>query len=192
MSRSRSTLDNELIREFKAGDTRAFEAIVVRYQKPIVNFIYRMIGDFQEAEDIAQEVFIKIYRFAHTYEGRSTFASWLFGIASNLCYDSLRTRSHWDRVFPDAEETAVREQILGESKAPSPEELAENSEIARFIESAVGQLPIQQRQALVLREYYGLSYKEIADAANCSVAAVKSRIHKAKQRLGRKLDFLLD
>jgi hypothetical protein len=67
MSRSRSTLDNELIREFKAGDTRAFEAIVVRYQKPIVNFIYRMIGDFQEAEDMAQEVFIKIYRFAHTY-----------------------------------------------------------------------------------------------------------------------------
>jgi RNA polymerase sigma-70 factor (ECF subfamily) len=192
MNQSCSIPDEKLVKEFTAGDIGAFESLVVRYQKPIVNFIYRMIGNFQEAEDLAQETFIKVYQFAHTYEGRSSFATWLFGIASNLCYDNLRAKSHWDYVFLDAKKEAIREQLLGESAIPSPQQSAENSELAKFIETAIGKLPVQQRQAIVLREYYGFSYTEIAEVTNCSVAAVKSRIHKAKLQLRKELRFLLD
>lgn len=192
MNRIRSIPDGELIKNFTAGDIEAFEALVVRYQKPVVNFVYRMIGSFQEAEDLAQEVFIKVYRFIHTYEGRSSFATWLFTIASNLCHDNLRYSSHWDFVFLDAKKETIREQLLGESTIPSPQRSAEDSELARFIETAIGKLPFQNREAVVLREYYGLSYKEIAEVADCTVAAVRSRIHEARKRLRRQLGFLLD
>ena len=192
MSQSYPISDEELVKKFTVGDINAFEALVVRYQKSIVNFIYRMIGNFQEAEDLAQETFIKVYQFAHTYEGRSSFATWLFGIASNLCYDNLRAKSHWDCIFIDEKKEAIREQLLGESAIPSPQKAAEDSELADLIETAIGKLPVQQRQAIVLREYYGFSYSEIAEVAKCSVAAVKSRIHKAKLQLRKELRFLLD
>lgn len=192
MNRPHSIRDEDLVKKFRAGDIEAFESLVMNYQKPVVNFIYRMIGNFQEAEDIAQEVFIRVYRFVHTYEGRSSFATWLFGISSNLCYDSLRASSHWDFVFLDASKERIKEQLLGESTNPSPERLAENSELANLIETAIGKLPFQNRQAVVLREYYGFSYKEIAEIADCTVAAVKSRIHEARKRLRKQLSFLLD
>jgi len=188
VNQSCSISDDELVKKFTVGDVRAFEEIVARYQKPVVNFIYRMIGDFQEAEDIAQEVFIKLYWFAHTYEGRASFSTWLFRIANNLCCDSLRVKSHWDCV---SLETILNEPLQG-STAFSPQRSAECSELARIIETAIGKLPVQQRQAIILREYYGFSHSEIASVANCSVTTVKSRIHKARQRLRRQLRFLLD
>ncbi len=192
MDQSRSIPDGELIEKFTSGDVGAFEALVMRYQKPVVNFIYRMIGDFEEAEDLAQEAFINVYRSAHTYEGRSSFSTWLFKIASNLCYDSLRSSSHWDFIHLDAEDGKVRERLLGGNATPSPQRLAENSELARFIEAAIGRLPVQNRQAIVLREYYGFSYREIAEIAGCSEGAVRSRIHDARRQLRKRLSFLLE
>ena len=192
VNRCCSIPDEELIKRFTSGDVEAFEALVAKYQKSVVNFIYRMIGSFQEAEDLAQEVFVRVYRSVHTYEGRSSFATWLFTIASNLCRDNLRSSSHWDFVFLDAKKEAVQEELLGESNSPSPQRLAENFQSARFIETAIGKLPFPNRQAIVLREYYGLSYREIAEVAGCTVAAVKSRIHGARSRLRKQLGFLLD
>jgi RNA polymerase sigma-70 factor (ECF subfamily) len=182
----RSDPDDELIRRFVSGDIKAFETIVLKYQKPIINFIYRMTGNFQEAEDVAQEVFMKLYRSAYTYKGRSSFTTWLFRIASNLCCDSLRSSSHWDRVPIEK----IRDGLQG--KLLSPQELMESSELIQFIETAIGRLPNQQRQAIVLREYYGFSYTSIAEVADCSVTATKSRIHKAKQKLKKELSFILD
>jgi len=178
--------DDELVRCFVNSDIKAFETIVLKYQKPIINFIYRIIGNFQEAEDIAQEAFMKLYCSAYTYEGHSSFTTWLFKIASNLSCDRLRVRSHWDCVPIDA----IRDGLQG--KLLSPQELVESSELTQFIETAIGRLAIQQRQALVLREYCGFSYTEIAEVADCSVTAIKSRIHKAKQKLRKELSFILD
>jgi RNA polymerase sigma-70 factor (ECF subfamily) len=188
MSQPYSISDDELIKKYTTGDVKAFEELVERYKKPIVNFIYRMIGDFQEAEDIAQEVFIKLYWSAHTYEGRSSFVTWLFKIASNLCCDNLRAKSHWECISLES----VKGQLLEDSIFPSPQTSAENSELARYIEVAIGKLSVQQRQAIVLREYYNLSYTEIAEIEECSVTTIKSRIYKAKQQLKRRLNFLLE
>jgi RNA polymerase sigma-70 factor (ECF subfamily) len=190
MSRSCSISDEELVRKFTAGDVKAFETLVARYQKPVVNFIYRMIGDFHQAEDMGQEVFIKVYRFAHTYEERSSFATWIFGIASNLCCDVLRIKSHWDLLYLDANRENIRGHLL--TGDTSPESHVESLELGKLIEIAIGKLPVHQRQAIVLREYYGFSYTDIAEVAGCSLAAVKSRIYKAKQQLRRKLSFLID
>jgi len=191
-TQSNAACDAELIKKFVLGDVRAFEEVVAKHQKPVVNFIYRMMGNFQEAEDIAQEVFIRVYQSAYTYAGRSSFVTWLFKIASNLCFDRLRSGSRGELIYLDAEKEEIQERLLGADATLSPQELVENSELAHFIETAMGKLTAKNRQAIVLREYHGFSYKDIAETAGCSVAAVRCRIYAARQQLKREISLLLD
>lgn len=178
--------DETLLNRFLNGDISAFEEIVVRYQKPIINFIYRMIGDFHAAEDLAQDVFIKVYESAGTFKGSSKFSTWLFSIAVNLCIDRQRVESRREFVSLDDEVMEIQ------SNSISPDKFAENAELGELIEKAIHSLDKDKRTAIVLREYHGLSYEEIAESVGCSVGAVKSRLHKAREQLRRKLAFLLD
>ena len=178
--------DETLLNKFLDGDISAFEEIVARYQKPVINFIYRMIGDFHEAEDLAQNVFIKLYKRADTFKGSSRLSTWLFSIAVNLCIDKKRVESRREFVSLDDEVIEIQSDSI------SPDTRAENSEIAQFIEEAILSLDEEKRAAIVMREYHSMSYEKIARSLGCSVGSVKSRLHKARKQLRSKLAFLLD
>ena len=175
-------------------DRHAFEILVRRHKRSVLNFIYRFIGDRIEAEDLAQEVFLKAWQSAATYKPTAKFTTWIYRIAANLCINkqkSDRIRSLF-MVSPSRKE----EEDSGDGfpadhagKCPSPEDLLLAAERKQQILSALRRLPAKQRIALILKKYEGLSYKEIAGIIGCSVSAVDSLMVRAKKNLSRKLVF---
>lgn len=171
------------------GDTHAFEILVRRHQGPVLNFIYRFIGDRIEAEDLAQEVFLKVWQSAAAYKPSAKFTTWIYRIAANLCinkqkYDRIR------RLFmvpPSRKEEEALGDEFHAGKSPSPEDLLLIAERSRQILNAIRQLPANQRISLILKKYEGLSYKEISGIIGCSVSAVDSLMVRAKKNLRRKL-----
>ncbi len=151
-----------------------------RYRHPVVNFCYRMIGDATEADDVAQDVFVRVYRNVAAYRPRTKFSTWLFALARNACIDRLRYRQrHPTALLDDVPEPSA---VSGEVEA---------RETGEVIATAVASLPEDQRTALVLAEYQGMSYAEIAGVMQCSEKAVESRLYRAKQTLREKLKHLL-
>ncbi len=173
-------LEQKLIAEVQAGDQAAFGEIIQRYQRPVLDFIYRMLGDPDIAQDVAQDVFVRIWRSISRFRCRrdAAFSTWLFQIAHNLCVDVLRRRAR------DPLRMAVTDPILMDK--PASDFTTRNvitREMGRRVADAVGSLPQDQRAVVVLAEYEGLSYKEIAAVMKCSVKAVESRLYRAKQAL---------
>ena len=173
--------DEDLMRRCREGDMSAFELIVLRYKDAIFNFIYHLVADYHIAQDISQETFLRVLRNVDRYKPRNRFKTWLYRIAVNLCKNELRNRGRRKTVSLDDPALDV-ESLIGDSYTP-PDRAYEEAEMRRLVKNAIQSLPEDQRIALVLREYQDLSYEEIAAALNCSLGAVKSKIHRARQNV---------
>jgi RNA polymerase sigma-70 factor (ECF subfamily) len=170
--------DNELVAQSLHGDTNAFGTLVLRHRQMVLGIAYRVCGDAALADDIAQETFIRAWDRLHTYRPEGNLRGWLCRIASNLTIDALR------RHKPTVNIEAVTYD--GGALAASngrPEAAALQSERATAVRGAIMNLPVQTRMALVLREYQGLSYQEIADHLDIPLGTVKSRLNDARRRL---------
>ena len=176
--------DVDLMLRFRAGDVSAFEQLMHKHQKSVINTIYRFIGNRAEAEELAQEVFLKIYNSAPNYKPKAKFSTWLYKIVTNLCLNEIR-RKRVETVSLD--DLAENPSDLIDARQTSPDIALEKNTLIALIKRAVESLPEKQRMALILREYDGLSYKEIAEAMGCSVASVQSRLQRAKVTLKGKL-----
>jgi len=174
------------------GDEDAFEILVDRHQTSVLNVIYRFIGDRTQAKDLAQEVFLRVWQSAKHYEPKAKFTTWLYRITANLSINELKSarRRRWLPFHrSEGSETAIEETFSNE--ALSPEDLLLQKERNRQISDALQSLPDNQRMAIVLKRYDGLSYNEIAEILDCSVSAVESLIVRAKRRLHKKLKNFL-
>ncbi|MEW5767781.1 MAG: sigma-70 family RNA polymerase sigma factor [bacterium] len=172
--------------KFKEGDVACFEKLLDKYETPLLNMIYRLIGDRREAEELAQEVFLRVYKSASRYEVRAKFSTWLYRIATNLCLNELRKKGQMRIESLDTpvstEEGEVNREIEDGRRA-SPPELMEQKEQQAIVREAINSLPENQRIAVILNRYEELSYEEMAHCLNLSVSAVKSLLHRAKESL---------
>jgi RNA polymerase sigma-70 factor (ECF subfamily) len=173
----------ELVTRAQNGDRNAFSELVRTHTHGVLNVIYRMCGDMQVAEDAAQETFIQAWLRLSSYRPRTSLRNWLYRIAVNMAIDMLRKEK---RILPNA----VEDLSLTDS-GPGPEALAASSERTEMVQGAVLALPEASRAVLVLREYEGLSYQEIADALDIPVGTVMSRLNYARKLLREKLEVQL-
>jgi len=185
-------LDHELVKRVQAGDSRAFDLLVRKYQHKMTSVITRYVNDWAEAQDVAQEAFIRAYRAIGNFRGDSQFYTWLYKIATNTAKNYLVSQGRRpptddvqvdDAVHLDA---AVR---LKDSSTPEREMMRQ--EIERTVFDTVEALPEELRQAITLREVDGLSYEEIAETMNCPIGTVRSRIFRAREAIDEKLRPLL-
>ena len=185
----RPALDEDLalVERFKQGDTSAFEDIVVKYQRSVLNLVYRFTGDSSRAEDLAQEVFVRLYRALAGFEAKARFFTYLYKITLNLCLKDRereqRRRAQSIDAGPD-DTHRVREL---EDPGGSAEDIAQRHDTARIVREAVQSLPDDQRTAVILHRFHGLSYEELAEVLEISLPAVKSRLHRAKLALKDRL-----
>ena len=179
----------ELMARIGKGDGDAFEILVNRHQTSILNLVYRFIGDRTQAKDLAQEVFMRVWQSAKSYEPKAKFTTWIYRITANLCFNELKSarRKKWFSFnWSDEDGEHTFEETLSDN-APSAEDLLLEKERSRQISDALQSLPDNQRMALVLKRYDDLSYQEIAQVIGCSVSAVESLLVRAKRTLQEKL-----
>jgi RNA polymerase sigma-70 factor, ECF subfamily len=189
--------DALLVERVKRGEVRAFELLVVKYQRRIERLIGRMVRDVDLVQDIAQETFIRAYRALPQFRGDSAFYTWLYRIAVNtakkalvdLKRDPVITEAAL-RIGEDEEETSS--ERFEPSSAETPDAVLASKEIAQAVNAAIEGLSDELRQAIVLREIEGLSYDEIAEAMNCPIGTVRSRIFRAREAIAERLRPLLD
>ena len=189
--------DALLVERVKRGDARAFEMLVVKYQRRVERLIGRMVRDVDLVQDIAQESFIRAYRALPQFRGDSAFYTWLYRIAVNTAKKALMDMKRDPLVLEssrntgeDGEETSRAENELTDGE--TPEALLASKEIAAAVNSAIEALSEELRQAITLREIEGLSYEEIAEMMNCPIGTVRSRIFRAREAIATRLRPLLD
>lgn len=178
--------DVQLMLGVKAGDDLSFELLLERYRAPLVNFLYRMVRDQATAEDLAQEVFLRVFRARKSYAPSARFTTWLFRIATNVALNALRDGRHRARELSlEAPRPADSERPLLElpDAAPSAEQRLMARDRARSIRRAILALPDKQRAAVVLHKYHELDYDEIARILGCSESALKSLLFRAYEAL---------
>ena len=179
----------DLMTRIAKGDADALEILVNRHQTSVLNLIYRFIGDKTQAKDLAQEVFLRVWQAAKTYRPEAKFTTWIYRIATNVCFNELKSarRRRWFqfRRFNEENEGSIEETFSDGS--PTAEDLLLEKERSRQISDALQSLPDNQRMALVLKRYDDLSYAEIAQIIGCSVSAVESLLVRAKRTLQKKL-----
>jgi len=189
--------DVQLMLRFQRGDAAAFDALVRKHQHAVVNLTCRYVKDPGAADDMAQDVFVRVHNARATYRPEAKFTTWLYRIATNLCLNEIRDREKYrpvplsDRKRPGGEEDGPPGALLDAGAAAPPSEKLERAELRQAVIDAVRALPPQQRMAVLLLRWHGCSYEEIADALDTTVKAVKSLLSRAKenlrQRLGRHL-----
>jgi RNA polymerase sigma-70 factor, ECF subfamily len=182
--------DAALMLRVKRGDTQAFAELVDKYKQPVVNFICRMLRDETEAEDLAQNVFVQVFKSAHRYRVSAKFSTWLFTITRNLCLNEIRRRSRHPAESLDAPhpeyDDQPRHQFEDRETSLPPDNLL-HRELEQTIEQALASLPENQRTAILLCRQEDLSYEEIAEVLGCSLSATKSLIHRGRETLKQKL-----
>jgi len=183
--------DAELVAGTLAGSQEAFRQLVLRFERPVLSVVSRLVRNPETAEDIAQEAFVKAYRNLGRYDPNRRFASWLFKIAHNTAIDHLR-RKRLDTVSLDASTDTENEgPWLPEPRAPEaqgPDEQAVRSELAGAIEEALGELRPQYREILELRFQQGFAYHEIAEVMDLAMGTVKVQLHRARKQLAQRLE----
>ena len=182
--------DEDLMMACRRGDMSAFELLVRRYQDALVNYIHHIINDYHRAEDLAQETFLRVFKSASRYEPKASFKSWLYTIATNLSKNEIRNRNRRNTYFIadliEEGETVYDSGFMADTRY-QPDILYEKKERQQLIRKALNQLPENQRLALTLVTYQELSYEEIAEVLKCSLGAVKSLIHRARQNMKKLL-----
>ncbi len=190
---SNAKADRELVERVKKGDKKAFDLLVLKYQQKVANIISRYIHDSSEVFDVTQEAFIKAYRALPKFRGDSAFYTWLYRIAINTAKNHLAAKNR--RPPADDVEAETAEQLDSGTRLKefdTPENLLLQDEIARTIRDALQELPDDLRTAITLRELEGMSYEEIANAMECPIGTVRSRIFRARDAIDKKLKPLLD
>ena len=186
-------LDEDLVLRVQQGDKSAFDLLVIKYQHKIIQLVNRYVKDHSEAQDVAQEAFIKAYRALGNFRGDSAFYTWLYRIAINTAKNYLVSRSRrssdYEVDVQDAEAIENAPQLQG---MDTPERLLLNEEIIDTIQTAIDKLPEEMRTAIILREFDGMSYEEIAEAMDCPVGTVRSRLFRAREAIDNKLNPLLE
>jgi RNA polymerase sigma-70 factor (ECF subfamily) len=174
----------------KHGDLPAFEELVQKYKQPIVNFIYHMLHDLEEAEDLAQNVFVRVFQSAGRYEVSAKFSTWIFTIARHLGLNEIRRRSRHPAQSLESSQSEDEEQPprqYPDGKTPSPPHSFLHRELEQKIQEALAGLPEKQRLAIALCQEEELSSEEIACVLGCSLSATKSLIHRGRETLKEKL-----
>lgn len=180
--------DLELISKCQLGDKPAFKELVKRYQKVVYALFFQLAPEWDDINDLSQEVFIRIFRGIHSLKSPHAFKSWLNQIVINIFYDELKKRPKRsktvsiDQVFEMEDmESSYHAEIV--DKAYLPDELFSNSELKAVLQNAITELPERSRTVIVLRELQGLQYEEIADLLECAVGTIKSRLSRAREKL---------
>ncbi len=173
----------------KDGDDLALNELMTRWQTPLAAFIQRYTGNAEDALDLAQETFVRVYESRHRYKPKAKFSTWMFTIASNLCRNHARWRARHPTVALDNFTTNEHSSIGATLPAPgdSPSESAERKDVADAVSKAVQNLPHDLRTAILLFEYQDQGYQEIATALDCTAKAVETRLYRARKLLGEKL-----
>lgn len=175
--------DTALVTTFLAGESRAFDAIVERYQMRLLNFVYRIVGDRERAEDLVQEAFIRVHRHLARFDRSKKFSTWVYTIASNLAKNELRNRSRNPLVlFSSITQGWEDEERPLEFEDPTsrPDDEFRRNHVREAVEQSVARLPAHHREVFVLRELEGRSYEEIAEITHCNLGTVKSRLNRAR------------
>lgn len=185
-------MDQALVLRVQKGDKAAFDLLVIKYQHKIVHLVNRYVKDPSEAQDVAQDAFIKAYRALAEFRGESAFYTWLYRIAINTAKNYLlsRSRRHYDYEVDvqDAEQVGDAQQL---KDIETPEELLMNEQVVNVIREAIESLPEEMRIAITLREFEGMSYEDIAETMGCPIGTVRSRIFRAREAIDEKLNPLL-
>ena len=182
-----SDTDQQLVQRAQRGDLRAFDLLVLKYQGRIAALVSRYVSDAGEVEDVTQEAFIKAYRALGKFRGDSAFYTWLYRIAANAAKNHLVAKGRRPGADATIEDAEGFDESGLLSESASPEALAMGSELAEVVESALNALPDELKAALMLREFDGLSYDDIADVLGCPVGTVRSRIFRAREAIDQRV-----
>jgi RNA polymerase sigma-70 factor (ECF subfamily) len=168
--------EQHLLERSKAGDVAAFEELIEAYQKKIFNLAFRIVQNYDDAADLAQEALIRIFRSIANFREQSSFSTWIYRITTNVCHDEIRKKKNARVLSLDEEihmeDGEMKRQIMSDD--PQPDEVAEREELRRLIDDAIKSLPEDQRLVLTLRDIQGLSYEEISKILDCPGGTVKS------------------
>ena len=187
------SIDQALVERVQQGDKRAFDVLVLKYQNKIIQLAYRYVHDHDEAMDVAQEAFIKAYRSLGNFRGESAFFTWIYRIAINTAKNHLVASGRRPpKSDLDAQEAEQYEGASGLREYDTPEHVLLRDELKETIAAAIDELPDDLRTAITLRELEGLSYEEIAEAMECPIGTVRSRIFRARDAIDARLKPLLD
>lgn len=175
--------ERDLIDRAKNGDLAAFETLIDRYQSKVYNLAYKILCNYDDAADAAQDALVKIYKNINSFQGKSQFSTWIYRITYNVCLDRIRQRKN---VFNDELDEAIPDSGL------TPHATAEKNERIDKIYEAINTLSVEHRTAVVMRDVNGHSYEEISQILGCSVGTVKSRINRGRERLKKILSDYLE
>ena len=189
-----SGTDNDLVREFIAGNEAAFTQLVTKYKDPITNYLNVMVGDYDIAVDLCQETFLRVYKNITRYSNIYQFSTWIYRIATNLAIDEMRYRRRRGQVFynnvwaKNNENSESRPEFEITDVRLGPREAILRKESTQVLGDAIRSLPEKYRTAFIMKEIQELPYETIAKVLNCSAGTIKSRLHRARELLQRKLE----
>jgi RNA polymerase sigma-70 factor (ECF subfamily) len=181
-----TSTDEELVARSIGGDAESFNQLILRWERPIYALAYRTIGREEDARDVCQETFLRAFRALPGFRGQAKFSSWLYRIALNLCRDWIRRERRTGFVQPP-EDGELMDLMASDEPSESIEDLIGRNDQIRAIERAMALLPDEQRTAIVLKEYHGLTFQEIADLVGCPLSTVKTRLYQGLSVLRREL-----
>lgn len=185
-------IDEQLVKKSLQGDMAAFEELVLKYQNKVYALAYRYMGNEEDAYDMTQETFLKAFRSLRTFKGDSSFGTWLYRVATNVCLDELRRRKRkiiplsLDEPLATEDGDEMEKDIVDPS--PGADIIYERREFSEYIYTLLNQMKPEHKMIIVLRDMMDLSYEEIAQVLNCSVGTVKSRLSRARNILRKKIE----
>ena len=178
--------DEELVTRSRSGDTDSFNQLITRWERPIYALAYRVIGREEDARDVCQDTFLRAYRALPGFKGQAKFSSWLYRIALNLCRDWIR-RQRRAPVVQMPEGVEAGDLIADTGPTESIEDLVSRRQLSEVVAEAMKLLPEEQRTAIILKEYHGMTFQEIADLQGCPLSTVKTRLYQGLSVLRRHL-----
>lgn len=173
--------DVDLMLRFQKGDERAFEELVRRHTRGLLNLVYRYLGDASRAEDVAQDIFVKVYRARRKYQPKAKFSTWLYRIAVNHCLNEIRARRSEPAVASPSDD------LVEETAGEHPDARLGRAELQQAVKRAIDALPENQRMAVLLARYEEMNYGQIAETMGMSLEAIKALLHRAKENLKQAL-----
>ena len=179
--------DEELVTRARGGDLDSFNQLILRWERPIYALAYRVIGREEDARDVCQETFLRAFRALPGFKGHAKFSSWVYRIALNLCRDWIR-RQRRAPVLQMPEDTDPLELAAATGPSEAIEDLVARRELSAVVEAAMALLPDEQRTAIILKEYHGMTFQEIADLQGCPLSTVKTRLYQGLSVLRRHLE----
>ena len=182
-----ASTDEELVSLSQKGDADSFNQLILRWERPIYALAYRVIGREEDARDVCQEAFLRAYRALPGFKGEAKFSSWLYRITLNLCRDWIRKQRRAP-VSQLPEDADLAEIAASSGPSESIEDLAARRELTAVVEEAMTLLPSEQRTAIILKEYHGMTFQEIADLQGCPLSTVKTRLYQGLSVLRRHLE----